>query len=127
MTDISTDIPHIPHVPRATSALDIASAARAFLRRSGFAETEMRRRLMLRDTVRSSRALAHALTEFAAQAAAHSQDVHCRSHLDAHVDALVRALAEWSESMSATASLYHESCDHSATHGFATSTAYLEA
>jgi hypothetical protein len=124
MTDILTDIPDIPPAP---AALDIASAARAFLRRSGFAETEMRRRLLLRDTVRSSRALAHALTEFAAHAATHSQDVHCRSHLDAQVEALVRALADWSESMNATASLYHESCDPSATHGFAPSTAHLEA
>jgi hypothetical protein len=121
MTELSPDIPQL------TSPLDIASAARAFLSRSGYAETEMRRRLLLRDTVRSSRALAHALTEFATHAAVHSQDVHCTSHLDADVEALARALAEWSESMSATANLYRESCDPSATREVAPSLLQQEA
>jgi hypothetical protein len=116
-----------PDIPQPTPSLDIASAARAFLNRSGYAETEMRRRLLLRDTVRSSRALAHALTEFATNAAAHSRDVHCTSHLDADVEALVRALAEWSESMNATAGLYHESCAPSAAHDAAPSLLQQEA
>jgi hypothetical protein len=121
MTELSPDFPQV------TSPLDIASAARAFLCRSGYAETEMRRRLLVRDTVRSSRALAHALTEFATHAAVHSQDVHCTSHLDADVEALARALAEWSESISATASLYHESCNPSATHEVASFALHQEA
>jgi hypothetical protein len=88
--------------------LDIGSAARAFLCRSGHAETELRRRLLLRDTLRSSRELAHALEAFLQRAGEHYRGVHCTSHLDTEVEALTRTLADWSESISATAALYHE-------------------
>jgi len=100
MTDPRPDLPAAP--------LDLASAARAFLCRSGHADTELRRRLLLRDTLRSSRALAEALADFVDRASVHCQDVHSTPHLDAPVDTLVRTLAEWCETIGATAAVYHE-------------------
>jgi hypothetical protein len=102
MTELSEDMP--PSV----GPLDIASASRAFLFRSGQVEIELRRQLLLRDTLHSSLALAHALEEFVKCARAHYHGVHCTADLDTHVEAITRTLSDWSESMSATATLYHE-------------------
>jgi hypothetical protein len=107
-------IEQLRDTPDLAHSLDIAAAAHAFLCRSGHAETEVRRRLLLRDTLRSSRALAHALEEFVKRAGAHYHGVHCTSHLDADVEALTRTLAAWSESMRETAMVYHE-CHRTAT------------
>jgi hypothetical protein len=111
MTELSGDIPQL------VGPLDIVSASRAFLIRSGQVEIELRRRLLLRDTLRSSLALAHALEEFVKRAGAHYHGVHCTAHLDADVEAITRTLSDWSESVRATATLYNECREVGATSG----------
>jgi len=75
--------------------------------RFGMPEAEADRRGRVRALLRSSRAFALALDQFAKKAAPHARGEHSTADMHPEADAMAQALADWMIAITSSAETYH--------------------